>query len=205
MIGDVLIDVELQGECLPLEKLLIPGACERRTRPLCNQQEAGPATAHSSQRLSGPEGGYPLGRDLDGEHVSLKCGPFCLQRRGCGFARASQGNGLASSVHDMPVSNGLSSSLTGLFAGLADAFAGVVEVHLVLLDADKSLSGENAGDSGSAAAHEGVEDGIGLHRVAKESHLRQRARAGHRVVAFVAVIGSEVVDMPVAGQVVAQE
>ncbi len=82
---------------------------------------------------------------------------------------------------------------------------GVLEIHRVLLNADEAFAREDGGDAGGSAAHERIEDGVGLDGVAEVLHLRQGTRARHGIAAGVAVPGPQVVYMPVSRQVVAQE
>lgn len=81
--------------------------------------------------------------------------------------------------------------------GLSNALTGVVEIHGVLLDADEVFARVDAGDAGRAAAHEGVENRRRTGFAADELHLCQRAWTGDRIVAFVAVVGCKVDEVPI--------
>jgi hypothetical protein len=64
---------------------------------------------------------------------------------------------------------------------LLDSLASIVEVHLVLLDADEALLCKECGDACRAAAHEWVENTLRTDRIADIPHLRQRPWAGHGI------------------------
>jgi hypothetical protein len=81
-----------------------------------------------------------------------------------------------------------------------DSLAGIVEIHLISLDAHELLAREQGGDAGRAAAHERVENALGCHVAADILDLRERARAGHRITLLGTGIGCEVYDMPILGQ-----
>ena len=85
-------------------------------------------------------------------------------------------------------------------SGLGDPAAGIFEVHGVLLDADAALSSQNGGDAGGAAAHERVEDGVGLNGITDVADLSERARARYGVAARVAIPPGQVGHVPIAGQ-----
>ena len=93
----------------------------------------------------------------------------------------------------------------GLFEGAIDALAGIREINRVALDADESLAGEYRGDPGSPAAEKRVQNAGAGKRVAEVLHLRQRTGAGHGVIAAIVVPGPQVVHVPVARQVVAEQ
>ena len=54
---------------------------------------------------------------------------------------------------------------------LADALARILEVNRVQLDADESFASIHAGNAGSAAAHEWVDNGASGDLAANELHL----------------------------------
>ena len=90
----------------------------------------------------------------------------------------------------------------GFRAGLGDPLTGVLEIDRVAFDADESLACHDGGNAGRTAAHEGVEDAVGLDGIANVPHLGEWARARDGVAACVAVIRRQVGHVPVAGQFV---
>lgn len=82
---------------------------------------------------------------------------------------------------------------------LGDSVAGVAEINRVLFDPDESLSRQDRGDAGGAAAQERIEDVAATYEITEVTGVEKWPRAWMRIVALASVPRFQVGDDLIAG------